>query len=80
MTLTLFPRSQEALEYQIWTKKRFLCTLFCETIDGFLLNSHGYIIGMCYFKEKKKTNTLSNERNMHFFATGGAITTILMTV
>ena len=33
-------------------QKRFLCTLFCGTIDGFLLNSHGYIIGMCYFKEK----------------------------
>ena len=33
-------------------QKRFLCTLFCEPIDGFLLNSHGYIIGMCYFKEK----------------------------
>ena len=33
-------------------QKRFLCTLSCETIDGFLLTSHGYIIWMCYFKEK----------------------------
>ena len=34
-------------------QKRFVCTLSCETIDDFLLNSHGYIIGMGYFKEKE---------------------------
>ena len=71
MILTLFTRSQETLEYHIWTKKRYGCTLSCETIDEFLLNSHGYIIGMGYFKEKKKT--LFNEKGMHF-KTSGAIT------
>ena len=35
-------------------QKRVVCTLSCETIDEFLLNSHGYIIGMGYFKEKKE--------------------------
>ena len=34
-------------------QKRFVCTQSCETNDGFLLNSHGYIIGMGYFKEKE---------------------------
>ena len=34
-------------------QKRFVCTLSCETIDEFLLNSQGYIIGMGYFKEKE---------------------------
>ena len=47
-------------------QKRFICILSRETIDVFLLNSHGYFIG--YLKE---TNTLSNERGMHF-VTGGA--------
>ena len=34
-------------------QKRFVCTLSCETIDDFLLNSHRYIIGMGYFKDKE---------------------------
>ena len=34
-------------------QKRVVCTLSCETIDEFLLNAHGYIIGIDYFKEKE---------------------------
>ena len=70
MILTLFPKSQETLEYQIWTKNGlFALYLVKQSINCYYIHmdtSLGWAI-------LKKKNTLFNERGMHFI-TGGAIT------